>query len=364
MGYLSMVIFFALFWPKHAKNARGPSFRRGGVLELWPETCILPPMIQLLRHDQIDAQKWETCLRLAENPLVYAHFWYLETVTQGSWQALVEVQGEAYVSLFPLPVKRFLGHRQLYQPFFTQQLGLFLTTKSQHRRAAEYLELVAKHFKSGQLQISQTSVVPMEVPRIWDWRTRPNYELPLDQPYAQLHQNYSLNLRRNLKKAQAAQLEVTLAQDITPLLHLFKQGKGQELRELRNEHYQLLARLYAQARLAGVGHVWEVRQNSELLAAAFLLEEPTRTVFLFGASSEAGKKQNAMALLLDQAIRRHAGTPRIFDFEGSEVPGVAKFYGSFGAKPVPYVSLNRKPQPSSPFPWILHVFTSLLKRLR
>ncbi|MGV3540639.1 MAG: GNAT family N-acetyltransferase [Rufibacter sp.] len=321
-------------------------------------------MIQLLRHHQIDQEKWGDCLRHAEAPLAYAHFWYLEVVTQGNWQALVEVQGQEYVSLFPVPVKSFLGQRRVYQPFFTQQLGLFLTAKSQERELAKYMEILSGEFTHIQLQMPHFSAAPNALNKNWRYRSRPNYELLLNQPYAQLYQNYSLNLRRNLKKAQAAQLEVTPAQDIQPLLHLFRQGKGQELRELRVRHYQLLAQLYAQAKQQGVGYLWEVRQNQELLAAAFLVEEPTRTIFLFGASSAAGKKQNAMALLLDHALRRHAETPGIFDFEGSEVPGVAKFYASFGAKPVPYVSLNLKPQPSSPFPWILHAFTSLRKRPR
>ncbi|WP_066837012.1 GNAT family N-acetyltransferase [Rufibacter ruber] len=320
-------------------------------------------MIQLLRHHEIDPGRWEACLQNAERPLVYAHFWYLEVVAQGQWEALVEVLDGAYVSLFPLPVKTAFGLDFLYQPFFTQQLGLFTTPASQHRDVAEYVARLPALYAQGQYQMPQIPAQPNEGEAAWGHRLRTNYELALDRPYDQLRQGYSLNLRRNLKKNSPLE-GLRPGTTIEPLLHLFKATKGRELPELKERHYRLLAQLYRRAQQEGVGQLWEVEQQGELLAAALLLVTGSRTTFLLGASSTQGRKQNAMALLLDQAVQREADSGKTFDFEGSDVPGVAKFYAGFGAKPVPYLSLYFKRHKRTFRQWIFNACTSLVKRLR
>jgi hypothetical protein len=40
--------------------------------------------------------------------------------------------------------------------------------------------------------------------------------------------------------------------------------------------------------------------------------------------------------LFHQIISEFAGTPLILDFEGSDLPGVARFYQKFGAQNQPY----------------------------
>lgn len=321
-------------------------------------------MIHLLRHHEIDPHKWDACLQQATRPLVYAQSWYLNVVCGNTWEALVEVQENgAYVSLFPLPVKSFLGQKQVYQPWFTQQLGLFLTAQSQKTEIAEYLALLPIYYKAVQYQLPWPALEPVLLPQPWQWRLRPNYELSLAPDYASLSQAYSTNLRRNLKKAHAQAPLLVRSPSIDALLKLFRQTKGPEIPELKPRHYQTLRQLHAQASKHAMGEVWEVQLNGNVLAAAFMLKNADRTTFLFGASSAEGRANGAMPLLLDFLIKEEAGTGKTFDFEGSEVPGVAKFYGSFGAQPVPYLSLSLNSN-RHVLPWPLTVFISLAKRLR
>lgn len=318
-------------------------------------------MLHFLRHCEIDKSRWDACLQKADRPLLYAQAWYLDIVCSGQWEALVEIQKGEYVSLLPLPVKKVLGQKYVYQPLFTQQLGLFLTPASHHHSVEEYLPLVVARFAQVHYQLFLAK--PVSLPTSWSSRSRPNYELTLLLPYPQMLQEYALNLRRNLKKAQAAGLTGTTGTSIQPLIQLFKSTKGQELQELRKSHYRVVEQLFLKAQQEKAGELWEVWRDNTLLAAAFLLVSPQRITFLFGASSAEGRQFNAMAFLLDQVLQREAGSGKIFDFEGSEVPGVAKFYANFGAKPVWYLSLNF--QNLSPAQqWTRNVFTSLVKRLR
>jgi hypothetical protein len=63
------------------------------------------------------------------NGIVYAYSWYLDIVSPG-WDALVK---DDYKSVMPLTWRKKYGIKYLYQPFFTQQLGVFSSDKSECR---------------------------------------------------------------------------------------------------------------------------------------------------------------------------------------------------------------------------------------
>jgi hypothetical protein len=59
------------------------------------------------------------------------------------------------------------------------------------------------------------------------------------------------------------------------------------------------------------------------------------------AVNEEGKMMQSMSVILDAFIRNHSGTNKIFDFEGSTIPGIASFFKSFGAIKVMYYFLQK-----------------------
>jgi hypothetical protein len=334
----------------------------GSFPENRPKTVSCLGMIQLLSHQEIDVAQWEACLASCNHSLVYAHAWYLNIVTKNSWQALVEVKDGKYVSVLPVAVKKWIGQKQVYQPLFMQQLGLFTTPESKHTSVEEYLSLLGQHFPTVQYQMPLPSGFTMTVLEGWEMRPRPNYELSLATSYETIYQGYSQNLKRSLKKAAQAGLQPELVSSPAAVIQLFTQTKGRELPSLQSRHYAMLKKLTTEAQKHGVGEVWEIRQAGELLTGAIILREARRIIFLFGASSAQGRKLGAMGFLLNHLIEQASNQDMVFDFEGSEVPGVANFYTGFGAEPVSYLSLSFQRSNSSPS-WTRTVFTSLAKRL-
>jgi hypothetical protein len=53
-----------------------------------------------------------------------------------------------------------------------------------------------------------------------------------------------------------------------------------------------------------------------------------------------------MFLLIDQFLCNKSGENQIFDFEGSNIPGIARFYAGFGASPITYYSVHRNKLPA------------------
>jgi hypothetical protein len=62
------------------------------------------------------------------------------------------------------------------------------------------------------------------------------------------------------------------------------------------------------------------------------LRDEKRLYYLFAAPTILGRKQNITHFFIDGLIKRYAGSELILDFEGSMIPGVARFYKKWGSK--------------------------------
>jgi hypothetical protein len=71
-----------------------------------------------------------------------------------------------------------------------------------------------------------------------------------------------------------------------------------------------------------------------------LVWDEDRSYYLVGGRQQESSDNGAQSLLLWDAIRRASARTRVFDFEGSMIEGVARFFRSFGARPQPYVQVT------------------------
>ncbi|KUG08251.1 hypothetical protein ASU33_08690 [Solirubrum puertoriconensis] len=292
---------------------------------------------------------WQACLARAEQPVPYAQALWLDVTNDPTWEAVVEPDGNGgYASVFPVPVRRRLWGAECLQPPFTQQLGLLTTSASQHRQLQGYLQLLAKRFARLHLQLNTDNSSPSSLPVGWRLANRTTYHLGLADDYSTLLRSYTPEFRRRLRQhqEQGVPLRVVAGKSAAPLIALFRSYKPNRQTHLREEHFVRLQRLVtalgSQAEILEVYHP----SNGELLAGALFVHSRQRITYLFAAASEAGKKQHAPMLLLNEVIRRHAGTPNLLlDFEGGSIPSIARFFANFGARPVPYYSLTQTTRP-------------------
>ena len=299
--------------------------------------------LHLLSYRDIDLARWDACVSQSAEEINYAYSWYLRQVC-ARWAAIVELKDGEYVSVLPLPEKNILFFNQIYHPFFCQQFGLFTTAKSQYCELPAYLSIIPKKYQKVYLQLNTHNILPAQSDLVgFKIKRRSTYHLGLSKTYDQLYAAYTTNQKRNLKKAKLLQVEAN--NDIAALIDLFKKYKGQKVPELNNAAYNRLKLLYQELTKRNKARILEARNGKQLMAAALFLYNKDKIIYLFGASSAAGKKLGAMSRLLDAVIRENAGNNIILDFEGSDKASLAKFYAGFGAEQVSYVSLERKNLP-------------------
>ncbi len=106
--------------------------------------------ICFLKHNEIDKSRWDESVKESINPSVYAYSWYLDIVSP-NWAALATPD---YSELWPLPQNSKWGINYVYQPFFTQQLGLISKTEIERYRLECFLKKICKKYNYAHIHLN------------------------------------------------------------------------------------------------------------------------------------------------------------------------------------------------------------------
>ena len=208
--------------------------------------------IQYLQHSDIDVLKWNSCVHYAHNGNPYGFNWYLDNIAP-QWNGLVEVTPEGYVSVFPLPFNnKLFGYKQLYQPFFTQQLGIYSVRILSQKRIQTFLNAIPADFKYIDLNLNEKNKIP-PLQDTFKATPKPNLLLDLNQSYEAIEANYSKNLKRNIKKAKKNNLSVTNSLKPETVIQLFWDTVAVHLKPLKDFHFHALHRIIYNALHRGKG---------------------------------------------------------------------------------------------------------------
>ena len=297
-----------------------------------------PNQITYIKHQNIDGEKWTRCIENASNSRFYANIWHLDR-TAVVWDAFV--WGD-YEFVMPLPIRIKFGISYIYQPLFCQQLGIF--PEPSKEIAAFFYNALFKKYSYCDVHInSQNPSVHSNIQM--EFLPRVNYLLDLKYNYKSLAKSYSTNTKRNIAKANDNNFQF-----ITGIqLEEYMAFKQQNLFDnLPKRDITKLKSTISFGQFKGMGEIYGVYSaENELCAAVYFCKWKERVIYFSAASNKKGKELGAMYFLVDNFIKDNAEREIILDFEGSMVPGVARFYSGFGARTETYFQLkfNRLPLP-------------------
>ena len=303
---------------------------------------ICTAVIRYLKHTEIEKEKWDEAISNSETPSLYAQAWYLDAASP-NWEALVK--GE-YEAVMPLTCSKKLGYHYLYQPFFTQQLGVFSSKGNSSDEVDLFLEALPEKYKLVEISLNEKNHKEIQG---FEVKKMANYELDLAKPYEELRSGFSENNRRNVKKGQKAALVSTkITTSVDGVIDIFKEGRGAGLKNLKPAFYAELKRVFKAVVEQEKGEAWVVWKGfpPKPVAGAFMARHNNRHYFLFSGTSAEGKKCGAMPYLINTYIEDHSGTEGVLDFEGSNNANLARFYRGFGAKLSVYLYITRNRLPA------------------
>ena len=285
-------------------------------------------MISHFKHQDIDKKAYDDCISQSAQGTVYAMSWYLDAVSPG-WELLAT---HDFGIVMPIPVKKKFGLTYSIQPPLCQQLGIFSSENLDEDTIRNFISHIPySHYR---IQLNSGNIFQAQ-----NLPLRQNYLLHMSDPHTSIREKYCTNCQRNIRKAETETLQISMSTSREEYIDTLKSNSAN--RPIINL-LPLLNRLMDFAEKNTTVEIWNVRDNSgNILSSVFFLYWRNRVYYMVPFSTPKGKKLQSMSFLIDQFIRVHASSELVLDFEGSSIPGIARFYEGFGSNPEHYPVIKK-----------------------
>jgi lipid II:glycine glycyltransferase (peptidoglycan interpeptide bridge formation enzyme) len=254
------------------------------------------------------------------------------------------------IAAFFLYKTKMFGLTYYKNPPYTPHIGLCYKNKSSNKANAltfdknivtELADFIAS-LKSGLFTLAMPSQLTDTQPFIWKkFKTIPNYTYHLDLRLStdQLLQNMASDKRNSLKKAEKDGMQTVQITDYKIVEQLILKTFSRKQKSVDAAFVNKILFTFAnpQNSFAFVSYL-----NGKPISTAFCLVDANTCYYLLGGYDNENKHQGAGVSAIWYAIQ-YAKEKRltIFDFEGSMLPEVEKFFRGFGGDLVPYYTINR-----------------------
>jgi hypothetical protein len=286
---------------------------------------------------------------IAEVASIFQQPWWLEAVAPGMWSAVEIHRGGTLKARLPYVMDRRMGLRLLRQPLLTPSLGPWIcssegkyATQLAHQKEL-YTELIEQLPAYDYFLQNFHYSVENWLPFYWkgfQQTTRYTYIIndltDLDRVWSEFQEN----IRREIRKANK-RLRVHSDYDIDKFLNLneltfSRQGlplpySREFVRRLDNACSARSARKIFFAEDGG----------GRVHAVAYIVWDERSAYYLMGGGDPELRTSGATSLVMWEAIKFSYHVSRRFDFEGSMVEPIERFFRAFGARQVPYFSVRR-----------------------
>lgn len=289
----------------------------------------MPASVEILSSHKVDFEKWDACVRLSSNALIYATSSYLNHLAD-NWHGVVV---NDYDCVMPIVWRKKFGIKYTYDVPFVQQLGWFSVKAMSDD--FDFTKILFSFCRYGDYAFNYHNSIQIDNASL-----ATNYVLDLSQSYSVLIKNYNTDLISNLKKAAKQEL-IYSNSNYNTAIELYKNLYQQKTPQVSSSDFKNFSKLCAHLSKSNNVIVRNViNAKNETLAMALLLKDERRLYNLMNSTTQQGRKAEANHFLFDNIFKEFAESNLIFDFEGSDIPGVKSFYEKFGVKNQPYYKLH------------------------
>jgi hypothetical protein len=283
---------------------------------------------------------------------VFSRDWWLDIVCgKDKWEVLLVEEKERIPAVMPLylPVPNLVS-----MPAYTQTMGPWFAVEAEDTKYTTALgkrQIICKAFTeelkkhSSFLQNFSYHITDW-LPFYWEGykqTTRYTYLLKNIRKHELLLSNMSVNIRRNLTKAKDKEgIVVQKGIPVADFMRIHAQTFARQKKEVTSTSAETLRRLIVACRERKQGDIWGgYDREGKLHAAAFIVWQESSAYYLAGGGDPAVRDSGAHSLVLWEAIRYVSQYTDLFDFEGSMLPGVERFFREFGGIQTPFFTISK-----------------------
>ncbi len=298
---------------------------------------------------EIDPQRWDAFVEKSPQGAVF-HLHGFASIIAPGWEALIVTKDGNWEAIFPFVARSFWGLRRSLQPRFSQYWGIcFREEREQGYTRLSWEKEVQEALLEGLPRLREVIwrfSPAFRYPLPWHWKgfrlgVRYTFQLDLRQEEASLLAAMATTTRRHIRQGKT--LECTESSHPEQLMNLLRQqaAAGHDIIGQKESDWELMPRLIAYLQKKKLGRITEMKRGGEVVASAVFVRFRGQGVYLLGTYLPGEKGQAAMAPMMWAAIMEdRAAGMEVFDFEGSMIEGVERFFRRLGAVPVPYLEVT------------------------
>lgn len=293
-------------------------------------------MIKQVSRKQVNTEKYDICVANSQQSKIGAFSWYLDIVCD-NWDVLVL---DDYKAVMPIPWRKKMFVKYVYPPLWTMPLGVF---SEEVVDESEFLSVLFQNFKYVELSTNSHNNFSL-FPEFQKERTLQFIRLGND--YDDIYKKYNRNRKRELTKAKKYDLTERWNESPQKLIEIFKKNVGKRIRKIKPTDYDKLLKLMQICTDKRVGELLCVYdKDTMLVAAAFFLKYNNCVTELVCSSNFSNRKNGANTFMNDRAIFKYQPHFKIFNFGGSSMKNIKKYYLSFGATNEKYQLIKQNKLP-------------------
>lgn len=308
----------------------------------------------LVSRQDIDDEKWNAFVERSPQGYMYHYTWYLDIVCP-NWKAIIVKNSQEWLAVMPLNIQQKWGISYILQPLLTQFLGILFkpqdskmekTLSDKKDWVTEIISHIPKKVKVFNYNFSPYFDYPL--PFYWckyQLFTRYNYELDLSIGMDKLLENLHTKTRYQIKKNEKDN-NVFIEDSCDIEFFIYTQKKTN--RHFLNESiFSTITELYKKGYEQKKSTLLLAKSQDKILTGAVFMKDKKSWINLHGSlknTQESEKRATEILLWKAIQIALESGATR-FDFEGSMIEGVERFYRKFGGKPIPYLNIQKNTIP-------------------
>jgi hypothetical protein len=280
---------------------------------------------------------------------IFEQPWYIDAVAPGKSQTFVFEKGANTLARLTVVSGRRFWRRVLTKPPFTQTCGAWFS--DQGGKQTTRLETQKNAINAIIDQIPKRICVDLYLdhncqyvlPWMWrGFRVTPFFSYRIEdlRDEKACWDNLRYNIRNNIRQAQ----KVVQVRTDMPLETLFAMQDKTFARQNRKFRFDVAGfrRLDAALRAHDACRLMcAVDQENRVHAAAYFVYDEHSCYYLAGGGDPELRTSGAASLLIWEGIRFAATVSQSFDFEGSIIDEIERFFRAFGGTPQVYYRVTR-----------------------
>lgn len=279
-------------------------------------------------------------------------FWLDATCGQDNWEVILVKNGNELQAALPVYFTKKLGFKLIVQPPLTPTNGLFLNYPPDQKniKKLSWEKDVLNKLIAEIKNLSSASFYQQFPPNLTNWlpfywqdyqqTTRYTYIInDLTNPDT-VYENFHTNIRTNIKKAQK-NIKIYSEENLEKFYKLNQMTFSRQNIDVPHNFDHLKKIDEACAKNNSRQIFFAEDDQGQLHCAVYIVWDKQSAYYLLSGTNSAFRNSGASSLVLWEAIKFASTVTKKFDFEGSMLEPIERFFRDFGGEQKPYYVINK-----------------------